>query len=213
MSAAPTFSILTIGHSNHSIERFAELLTMHGVTAVADVRSAPYSRMNPQFNREVLQQELKRRKIAYVFLGRELGARSEDPSCYEGGRVQYRRLAQTELFRTGLERITKGAQSNRIALLCAEREPLSCHRTLLVARELEKLGATVGHILADGSVESNSAAMDRLLIMFHMQQPDMLCSREDLVEEACARQEQRIAYVDEDMRVADGGGGELSGGS
>ncbi len=206
MSSASAPTVLTIGHSNHPIERFIELLSTHNVTAVADVRSSPYSRLHPQFNRETLQRTLKSHGIAYVFLGRELGARSEDPSCYEGGRVLYPRLARTELFRSGLDRVMRGAESSLIALLCAEREPLSCHRTLLVARELERAGATVAHIHADGSLEPNTAALDRLLTMYGMREPDMFHSREDLIEEACARQEKRIAYVDEDMRVAEGGG-------
>jgi uncharacterized protein (DUF488 family) len=87
--------VLTIGHSTHPIETFLGLLHQHGVTAVADVRSAPYSRFNPQFNKDALEHDLKEHGIRYVFLGRELGARSDDPSCYDKGRVQYGRLART----------------------------------------------------------------------------------------------------------------------
>ena len=89
----------------------------HGVTALADVRSAPYSRFNPQFNKDALVRELKVHGIKYVFLGRELGARTDDRSCYENGRVQYRRLALTELFRDGIERVLTGASKHRIALV------------------------------------------------------------------------------------------------
>lgn len=148
-----TPTILTIGHSDHSLEQFLRLLEMHTVTAVADVRSSPYSRLHPAFNKEPLQEALAAKGIAYVFLGQELGVRSRDPSCYEGGKVQYRKLAQTELFRSGLERVMNGARSHRIALLCAEREPLACHRSLLVARELEAIGAAIEHIHPDGRLE------------------------------------------------------------
>lgn len=126
-------NVLTIGHSNHPIERFIGLLKQDGVTAVADVRSAPFSRHNPQFNKDSLQQSLSEAGIAYIFLGKELGARSNDRSCYEDGRVQYERLARTDLFLDGIERVRKGAEQYRIALMCAEKEPLECHRTLLVA--------------------------------------------------------------------------------
>src|ERR1035437_1825005 len=97
--------VLTIGHSTHSLAAFVGLLRQHSVTALADVRSTPFSRFNPQFNKETLEHSLKSHGIKYVFLGRELGARSDDPSCYENGRVQYARLARTELFRSGLERV------------------------------------------------------------------------------------------------------------
>jgi uncharacterized protein (DUF488 family) len=93
--------VFTVGHSTHALERLVQLLNLHKITAIADVRSQPYSRMNPQFNVDALKESLKSKGIAYVFLGRELGARSNDPSCYRGGRVQYGLLAQTKLFNKG----------------------------------------------------------------------------------------------------------------
>ena len=113
--------VLTIGHSTHSMERFVMLLSQHRVTAVADVRSTPYSRFNPQFNRETLKEDLRKDGIHYVFLGQELGARSDDRSCYEKGRVQYSRLARTERFRHGVGRVVRGSETYQIALLCAEK--------------------------------------------------------------------------------------------
>lgn len=198
-----TATILTIGHSNHSLEEFIALLRQHGVTACADVRSSPYSRRHPAFNREPLQEALKQHGIAYVFLGHELGGRPSDPGCYEQGQVRYRRVAQSELFKTGLERVIRGAESHRLALVCAEREPLVCHRTLLVSRALEARGVAVTHIRADGHLETHADAMTRLLGMVGMAQPDLFRSREKMIEEACARQEQRIAYVEPDPRLAE----------
>src|SRR4051794_8116259 len=99
---------MTIGHSTHSAARFVELLRQHHVTAVADVRSSPYSRHVPQFNRETLRSMLRENEIHYVFLGKELGARSTDPSCYVDGRVQYGRLATTSEFMEGIARILAG---------------------------------------------------------------------------------------------------------
>jgi uncharacterized protein (DUF488 family) len=192
-------TVLTIGHSKHTLERFIELLWEHGVTAVADVRSEPYSRFNPEFNREFLERVMKMKEIVYVFLGRELGARSKDPAVYAQGRVQYRKLAQTDLFRAGLQRVINGAQSHRIALLCAEKEPLSCHRTLLVGRELETVGIRVAHIHADGSLEPHAEAMSRLLRTLRLPLVDLFRTREELIAEACDIQGQRIAHVDDDM--------------
>ncbi len=193
--------VLTVGHSNHSIERFTDLLGLHGVTAIADVRSRPYSRFNPSFNRDPLARVLARQRVAYVFLGRELGARSEDRACYENGRVQYRRLAASPLFKAGVQRVLDGTQTHRVALLCAEREPLACHRALLVSRELEGVGIQVTHVHADGSVESHAAAMARLLELLGMPNADLFRSRDELIADAYAAQEQRIAYVNEALHT------------
>jgi uncharacterized protein (DUF488 family) len=189
--------ILTIGHSNHPIERFVELLRRNGVTALADVRSSPFSRHNAQFNKEVLQAALKDAGIAYIFLGRELGGRSPDKGCYVDGRIQYDRVARTPSFQEGIERVRKGAGEYRIVLMCAEKEPLECHRTLLVARALEKAGERVGHIHADGHVEAHTDAMRRLLDVVGLPREDMFRSGEELEEEAVRGQAGRVAYVDE----------------
>lgn len=200
--------VFTIGHSTHPIEAFLDLLRAHGVTAVADVRSAPFSRFNPQFNKDALEHSLRSHGIKYVFLGRELGARSEDPSCYEGGRIQYSRLARTDLFESGLERVLRGSHEHRLALLCAEKEPLECHRTLLVARALAERGVAVDHILANGKLERHESALARLLDVVGLPQQDLFRSRAQLIEEAMTRQEGRIAYVDEKLTAETPGEGQ-----
>jgi uncharacterized protein (DUF488 family) len=186
--------VYTIGHSTHQTVRFLELLRAHDITAVGDVRSNPYSRMNPQFNRETLKASLTEAGIAYVFLGRELGARTEDPSCYEGGKVQYERLARTPLFRAGLDRVRDGMSRYRLALMCAEKEPLVCHRGILVARELEAAGMVVKHTLAEGSVEAHRDAMARLRKLLGLPESDLLRSEVEVLEDAYRIQGQRIAY-------------------
>jgi uncharacterized protein (DUF488 family) len=188
-------TVFTIGHSTHSQERFIALLRQHGMTALCDVRSKPYSRMNPQFNREELKEALLAQGVEYRFLGKELGARSDDPNCYENGKVQYDRLAETELFKYGLKRVLRGMRDDfRIALMCAEKEPLECHRTILVARHLVALGVTVEHILADGSLENHDAALSRLARMINLREPDLVHSREQLIADAYRKQGERIAY-------------------
>jgi uncharacterized protein (DUF488 family) len=150
--------------------------------------------MNPQFNREMLKQTLKANGIAYVFLGRELGAQSEDPSCYENGRVQYDRLAQTELFQQGIERVREGLNDYRVALMCAEKEPLDCHRTILIARRLTALGIDIQHIHATGDLESHSDALDRLRRQLRLPEADLFRSYEEILTDAYRSQEERIAY-------------------
>jgi uncharacterized protein (DUF488 family) len=196
---ATQHEVLTIGHSNHAIGKFIELLRQHHVTAIADIRSSPYSQMHAQFNREALAGALKQAGIAYSFLGKELGGRPSDRTCYENGRVQYRRVAATPIFRSGLDRVLAGVQSYRIALMCAEREPLECHRTLLVAPELEKEGIAVLHVHADGRTESHPDAMSRLLGLFRLADEDLFRSRSELVEEACYRQQERVAFAEKPL--------------
>jgi uncharacterized protein (DUF488 family) len=188
-------TVFTIGHSTHPQGRFIGLLHQHGVTALCDVRSKPYSRMNPQFNREDLEKILVDDGIQYRFLGKELGARSDDPRCFDGGKVQYDRLAETDLFKRGLRRVLRGLKEGfRIALMCAEKEPRECHRTILVARHLAALGVPIAHILADGSLESHDAALTRLTRIVNLPEHDMFHSREELLADAYRRQGDRIAY-------------------
>jgi uncharacterized protein (DUF488 family) len=192
-------TVHTIGHSTHTFEAFAALLQQHGVNALADVRSTPFSRFTPQFNKDALAKELRARGIKYVFLGRELGARSDDSSCYESGRVQYARLARTDLFRQGLDRLRRGAAVHHIALMCAEKEPLECHRTLLVSRALDDQGVKVMHIHGDGRLESHQDALQRLLQVVGLPHEDMFQSRAELIAEALRRQEDKVAYVEEKL--------------
>lgn len=191
--------VFTIGHSTHSAEVFVALLRQHGIEALADVRSSPFSRFSPQFKRENLERSLKENGIRYVFLGKELGARTNDRSCYEQGRVQYSRLARTTLFRSGLDRVLQGAARYRVALMCAEKEPLECHRTLLVAKALAERGQTVLHIHADGHLEAHEAAMERLLGLTGLPKEDFFRSKEELLAEAMERQEAKVAYVEEEQ--------------
>ena len=179
--------IFSIGHSTHSADKLRQLLAAHQISAVADVRSSPYSRLNPQFNRETLCKNLRSGHISYVFLGTELGARTEDRSCYVEGRVQYDLLARTSLFQQGLDRACRGAETHRIALLCAEKEPLECHRCILVSRHLVARGADVRHILQDGVLESHGDTVARLLRELRLEERELFRSHEDLVLEAYRR--------------------------
>jgi uncharacterized protein (DUF488 family) len=195
--------VFTIGHSNQTVEELLCLLQMHGIQVVADVRSRPYSRYSPQFDRETLKNSLKRTGIAYVFLGDELGARSDVPSCYENGKVRYDRLAQTDAFQNGLSRVEKGANEYRVCLICAEKEPVECHRTILVARQLEVRGIEVRHILSDGSIETQAEVLNRLMSALRLKQDqqNFFRSANDLVADAYRLQEARIAFERDDEKA------------
>jgi uncharacterized protein (DUF488 family) len=189
--------IFTIGHSTHSIGNLVDLLALYKVTAIADVRSYPYSRFNPQFNRESLRADLKASGISYVFLGRELGARTEDRSCYVEGRVQYDLLARTELFQSGLTRVAEGARRHRVALLCAEKDPLVCHRGILICRHLACRGISSEHILSNGQLESHDESLSRLLAEEGLM-GDLFRTRDNLITEAYDRRGRQIAYTEKD---------------
>jgi len=188
-------SVYTIGHSTHTIERFIDLLKEHGVTALADVRSSPFSRFNPQFNQSELKVALRKNGIQYVFLGQELGARSGNPTCYKDGKVQFDRLAKTEMFQCGLDRIAEGSKNYRISLMCAEKDPIECHRTILVSRRLKENGFAVIHILSNGQTESHEALEERLIRMFKLNNGDLFLSSEEIRKKAYQKQGEAIAYT------------------
>jgi uncharacterized protein (DUF488 family) len=191
----------TIGHSTKTFDQLLSLLRQHEISVVADVRSQPVSRLNPQFNKKPLKMGLKEAGLSYVFLGAELGARSTDPNCYVNGKVQYDLLAKTNAFQQGLERLQKGVVNFRIAIMCAEKEPLICHRTILIARHLHERGYTVRHILENGNLEDHDVSMDRLLEMLRIPGQDMFRSRAEILSLAYARQGEKIAYESDDVTL------------
>ena len=160
-----TFDLYTIGHSKIPIGRFVGLLRDAGVTAIADVRSTPFSRRYPWFSQRPLAEALTQEKLAYVWLGDSLGGRPSDPALLRDGVADYEAIAATPAFEDGLARVIEGRQRYCICLMCAEREPLECHRCLLVSRALAERGLTIGHIMADGRVEQQHETEDRLLRM------------------------------------------------
>ena len=189
--------VFTVGHSNHSLEAFLTLLASQQITAIADVRSMPYSRYVPHFNREAIRDSLKRAGIAYVDLSRELGARPDDSDCYVDDRVRFELYAKTAIFQSGLKRVMDGSEKFRIALMCAEKDPLDCHRGILIAPQLERLNVTVEHLRETGLIESHHDAMSRLMQRLGITSNDLFRSRDELIEEAYTRREEQIAYQQE----------------
>lgn len=190
-----TQTLYSIGHTTHTFESFLALLKAHGITAVADVRSQPYSRRLEQFNREPLAAALEAAGIRYVYLGEELGARRSEEECYEGNRADYGRIAALPKFRLGLDRVRQGAREYRIALMCAEKEPLDCHRTILICRQLRD-ECRIWHILADGSVEEHAQTERRLVREMNVSLPlfDSQVNDEQLIQQAYDKRAEQIAY-------------------
>lgn len=207
--------LFTIGHSNLDIKEFIALLSQHNVTALADVRSSPYSRYVSQFNKENLKNSLLNVGIKYVFLGEELGARTKDRSCYVEGKAVYENIAKTQLFSQGIQRIKKGSESYNIALMCAEKDPITCHRAVLICQHLKVLPLDINHILQDGNLESHENLENRLLEIHNLGQsakessvqlslfdniadetPLPTLSPEEALKEAYRKQGDKIAYVE-----------------
>ena len=150
-------TVWSIGHSNVSIERFLDLLHAYDIAVVADVRSSPTSRFTPHFGKDQLQRHLEMAGLRYVFMGRELGGRPVDPQMYEAdGRARYDLMARSDLFRSGLERLTRGVAQYRVAVTCSEEDPMSCHRRRLVGRVLADERIEMLHIRGDGRIETEA---------------------------------------------------------
>jgi uncharacterized protein (DUF488 family) len=188
-------NIFTIGHSVHELEVFLDLLIRHGVTALADVRSQRYSRIR-HFHGDVLAEALKAHGIKYVPLGRELGARRVEQECYVNGQAVYERVAKLPLFREGIERLVRGAAEFNVALMCAEKEPLDCHRTVLVCRYLRPYEFHIQHILASGDLEDHLETERRMMKIVGVA-PDLFqmdIAESDLIEQAYEVRGRQIAY-------------------
>jgi uncharacterized protein (DUF488 family) len=191
----PTRPILTIGHSRHSWERFAALLGGAVIETLADIRSAPRSRFSPHFNKDALAAALAARDVAYIFLGKELGGRPQNPSLYTDGVADCEKMAASSEFRLGLARLIEAAERHTLAVMCSEADPLECHRCLLVARALAEEGADVGHILASGEVMTHVEAEDRLLALQDLAEEGLFASREERLAEAYRCRSRKHAYT------------------
>lgn len=201
-------ALFSIGHSNHEIEKFIFLLQQYEVTAVADVRSHPYSRFLSHFNQAVLKELLAREGIYYVFLGLELGARPSNPECYVDGKAVYEKIAATERFHQGIQRILTGLKTHRICLMCAEHDPLTCHRAVLVCQHLRHCNIDINHILKNGELETHSDLEERMLHKHGFDEfaeaeqvqlslfSNTLPTREECLEKAYRLQGHEIAYIE-----------------
>lgn len=187
-------NLLTIGHSNLPADQFLAQLKAHGVTAVADVRSVPFSRRFPWFSSRTLAERLQSKGIDYVMVGDALGGRPGNPALYRDGIADYEAMAGTSEFRAGIERVVTEMGRHRLCLMCSEREPLDCHRCLLVSRAMARRGFAIGHILGDGSVEPHAAAEERLLAGLRPGAgADLFGDRESRLAEAYRHRARKIA--------------------
>ena len=191
--------LYTIGHSNLALPIFVSALKQHGVPAVADVRSRPHSSRFPQFSQPEFEISLRDAGLRYIFLGEELGGRPDDPKAYRvDGLVNYRERRRSYGFRAGIERVALELEKHSLALVCAEEDPITCHRFLMIGPELAALGIEPRHIRKDGMIETQAEAEDRLLTAVHFQdvRADSLfaADRGAALEDAYLAQAEKCAF-------------------
>lgn len=190
-------TLYTIGYATKAIDVFIKQLQRYRVNAVADVRSVPYSSAFFDYHQEPLRRRLEQAGIRYVYLGDELGPRSRDDGHYdECGQVQFDRLMQAPLFRQGIERVSQGLEKGfTIALMCAEKDPATCHRSLLIAYYLQRQPHwSVQHIRHQGDLESQ-AALETRLREIHGAGDDLFASAEEQLQRAYRMQLKKTAYI------------------
>ncbi len=176
--------LYTIGYAPFSMEDFIATLRRYGINALVDVRSSPYSKYKPEFKKDPLNKTLADNRISYIFLGGLVGARVEDSTCYTDGILNYDLLKETDKYQTGITRILNGMKDYRIALMCAEKDPLNCHRTFLISRTLRSYPVKILHILEDGLLEEHTSLEKRLLKLYERDQPSIFHSEEAFIEDA-----------------------------
>jgi len=186
--------IYTIGYSCFTIDGFISLLKKHQITAIADVRSIPYSQFKPEFNREALINYLRKKNIMYVFLGDHCGARIDAPECYINGKADYTLISKHAKFQEGIARLHKGMQRYKIALMCAEKDPISCHRTILICKNLRSVDIKILHLWCDGTIEDHRVTEKRLMKLYNLDQPNLYLTEAQSLEEAYNLQGEKIAY-------------------
>jgi uncharacterized protein (DUF488 family) len=189
-----SFDLFSIGHSNIAAERFLASLRDVGVDTIADVRSTPFSRRFPWFSGKTLAATLTQHGMAYLACGEALGGRPRDATLYCDGVADYEAMARQPDFQTGLDRLLADAARSRVCLMCAEREPLDCHRCLLVARSLAERGLTIGHILHDGTVEPHATTEQRLLSLTGASDDLFVTGQEERLAAAYRRRARAVAY-------------------
>ena len=194
-------TLLTIGHSNHGLNDFMNLLSTNKIELVIDVRSAPYSKIYPHFNRESLESSLTKNSIKYLFLGDSVGGRSNSIDDYSNGRVVYKKLAEKKEYISSINLIISLSSQHKAVLMCSEKEPLECHRTLLISRSIEASKVKVLHIHRNGKIESHEEAIERLLRIWNLDSPSLFGKDIERIDEALFKQESKYAFFNANMIV------------
>ena len=195
IEAPKTNPIHTVGHSNMSVDELAVMLKQRGITRVIDVRSTPYSRYVPEFNRDNIRATLDRNGVGYTHMGDALGGRPQDDRLYDkDGRANYELMAQEKTFQDGVRQVEHMAEESHTLLMCTEADPLRCHRTLLVSQKLASRGADIIHLMRDGQQESHEETMEKLLALWKLLPDGRGMTHRQITQEAVRNQAAKVAY-------------------
>lgn len=194
--------LYTIGHSQHKTEYFIEMLNEYNINYILDVRSTPYSQFASEYNRENIKATLSGAGIQYAFMGNYFGARQEDRSLYTSeGYLDFDKVRKSARFQLGLHSVVKGIKSgNKIALMCTEKEPIECHRAIMVARTFFEIGIDVQHILQNKELQSHAELNRQLLDIYYPDRYQISLfseknrSEEENLIEAYKLQNRKIGY-------------------
>lgn len=193
--------VFTIGHSNHAKEYFLELLQCHQISALIDVRSIAASRYNPQYNGKQLSEYLNQNNIAYMHLPNAFGARQTNPIVLDENRqVDFEKMRQSTMFKNGVKALMEVYnQNHNIALMCAEADPLTCHRFFMVAVALVELGFEVRHVLKDKTWLLHRELEDELMKKFAKKiQPDLFnpdSQKNEILKQVYRLKNKEIGYI------------------
>ena len=187
--------IFTIGYAQFSIDAFLDTLRKYDISAIADVRSAPFSKYKPDFIKDKIQKHLGRNHMAYLFLGDMLGARIKDPAVYLDNKLSYELLSKSDFWTKGINKLLDESGKYRLAIMCAEKDPLHCHRTFLICRTLRSFSLRIHHILEEGSLEEHADTEKRILENYGLEQSDIFRSESDILEDAYDRMCEKIVLT------------------
>ena len=188
--------VYTIGYSSFNISNFIRILFENKIDYIVDVRSSPFSSYYSDYNKESLKVSLKQKDIGYVFLGDNLGARIKAPERYDNyGKAVYEKISVHPIFLEGINRLKIGIEKYRISLLCAEKDPINCHRNILICKNLKSEDINIYHILPFGKIEKNDDTEKRLLKLFGLENDDMFLSYTERLENVYKLQGTKIAFV------------------
>lgn len=203
-------NIYTIGHSNYPLEKLIDMLTYYKIDTIVDIRGTPYSKYNVQYNKEAFEKSLKEAGFNYIYMAREFAAkRSPKISYNKEGYCDFEKAIQEESFKTGILRLKKGCEKGyKIVLLGAMQDPIRCHRSILVGRELEKHGFKVNHILDDYSLASQSDIEEDLLNKYYKERTQMTIehllgtqlTNEEMINESYRKANKEIGYRVENLK-------------
>lgn len=199
--------IYTIGYSSFKIEDFIQILKRNNITCVIDVRSNPFSEYFQDYNKDILEKKLKKENIMYRNYKKEFGARQEEPSFYPKGYLDFDLFTKSEQFNEGVLKIAKGIEMGfSFVLMCAEKDPITCHRNIMVAKAFKERGYNIKHILFDGSIESQDDIEKRMIKEYFPERNQMALfdenkSDEDLIKASYNKKNEEIGY-----RIAEEGG-------